>query len=213
MSFTRKIDTAVVLAPHPDDGEFGCGATLNKLISQGTEVHYVAFSPCTISVPDGFDKDVLFKELNSATEKLGINKKNVTTFTFPVRELSSHRQEILEELIKLRNSIQPDLVLLPASTDIHQDHQTIYNEGVRAFKYTSILGYEMPWNNLTITTNFHVNIDEDNLQAKWDAINSYESQSGRNYKDFEFIKGLARLRGTQINTKYAEAFELIRWII
>jgi hypothetical protein len=55
MSFTRKINTAIVLAPHPDDGEFGCGATLNKLINQGTKVHYVAFSPCTISVPDGFD--------------------------------------------------------------------------------------------------------------------------------------------------------------
>jgi LmbE family N-acetylglucosaminyl deacetylase len=55
MSFTRKIDTAIVFAPHPDDGEFGCGATLNKLINQGTKVHYVAFSPCTISKPSGTD--------------------------------------------------------------------------------------------------------------------------------------------------------------
>jgi LmbE family N-acetylglucosaminyl deacetylase len=213
MSFTRKIDTAIVFAPHPDDGEFGCGATLNKLINQGTKVQYVAFSPCTISVPDGFDKDVLYRELNDACKQIGIPKENITTFDFPVRELSFHRQEILEALIKLRNSIQPDLVLLPSSSDIHQDHETIHKEGVRAFKYTSILGYEMPWNNLNITTNFHVNIDETNLKAKWDAINVYESQSGRSYKDFDFIKGLARLRGTQINTEYAEAFELIRWII
>ena len=37
--------------------------------------------------------------------------------------------------------------MIPSESDVHQDHQTIYNESIRAFKFSSILGYEMPWNN------------------------------------------------------------------
>ena len=34
----------LVLAPHTDDGEFGCGGTMARLVEAGVEVHYQAFS-------------------------------------------------------------------------------------------------------------------------------------------------------------------------
>ena len=99
-----QIKKALVLAPHPDDGEFGCGASIHRLIKEGIEVHYAAFSPCTISVPEGFEIDTLYKELSKATTQLGIDKSNVHTFDFPVRNFPENRQAILDTLIQLRKT-------------------------------------------------------------------------------------------------------------
>lgn len=201
----------VVLAPHPDDGEFGAGASLAKWIEQGAEVFYIAFSPCTASVPEGFEKDVLYKELAQANEHLGIKAKNRICFNFDVRYFPENRQAILEELIKLKKQIQPDLVLLPATTDIHQDHQVISQEGIRAFKHSCLLGYELPWNNISITLNHHVAVEDQHLDKKIAAVNAYESQGFRIYKDQQYIRSWAQFRGVQSGMPMAESFELIRW--
>lgn len=209
----QNIERVLVLAPHPDDGEFSSGGTIKRFTDLGLAVHYAAFSPCIKSLPAGLPEDTLWKELESAAKILGIPKENITTFDFPVRDFPEHRQAILEELIKLKKRVQPDLVLLPNSLDIHQDHHTIYQEGLRAFKHTRMLGYELPWNNLNFTNNCHIRLEREHIQAKMDALQCYQSQNFRNYMDPEYFFGLAKTRGIQINSNYAEAFELIRWII
>ena len=130
-----------------------------------------------------------------------------------VRKLNYVRQEILEELIRVRDIIKPDLVLMPGSKDIHQDHLTIYNEGLRAFKFTSILGYELIWNNLSFSTDCFIQVTEAQLGRKIDALDAYVTQRGKPYMDPDFIRSLARVRGTQIGVKYAEAFEVVRIIV
>ncbi len=207
------LNHVLLLAPHPDDGEFGCGATLKKLTDQGTTVHYAAFSPCIKSLPEGLPEDTLFTELNKATQWLGIPEKQIITYRFPVREFPAHRQEILETLINLRKQINPGLVLLPNTKDIHQDHQVISREGIRAFKQTRILGYELPWNSFTFTNTCHSVVERSHIEAKMAALKEYHSQEFRSYHDEEFFFGLARTRGTQIGVRYAEAFEVIRWIL
>ena len=203
----------LILAPHPDDGEFGCGASIKKWSDDGASIHYLAFSPCHKSIPGGFEKNILFSELNKACIHLGIAKDNIHTFNFPVREFTKYRQDILEELITFRKKIrQVDMVILPSSNDVHQDHQVINQEGIRAFKHSRILGYELVWNNLCFTSNYHTKLTKNHLDAKWQAISEYNSQGFRNYKSKSFIQGLARVRGTQIGCEFAEAFELIRWI-
>ena len=208
---TDTIKTCLVLAPHPDDGEFGCGASIKKLVDNGIKVWYAALSPCTISVPKEFEKDILYKELKNATKILGINSDNIITFDFNVREFPKYRQDILEELIQLKKAIQPDLVLLPNSDDVHQDHRTIYEEGKRAFKHSRILGYELPWNSTKFISNFHIKVSKNHLEAKYQALQEYKSQKFRTYHSKDFIQGLARVRGVQTNSEYAEAFELVRW--
>ena len=56
-----------VLAPHTDDGELGAGATISKLIANGSNVYYFAFSTAEQSVPDGYDKDILKSHLQIQT--------------------------------------------------------------------------------------------------------------------------------------------------
>jgi len=202
----------LLLAPHPDDPEFACGGSIAQW-SQDNEIYYVAFSPCMVSLPEGFPENALFQELQASCAILGIPDSNVFTYNFPVRRFPEHRQEILEELVKIRSSVKPDIVVMPNSNDIHQDHKVIYEEGLRAFKHCSLLGYELPWNNLTYTSNIHVVLSERDLDTKGKAITCYKSQENRVYMSQSFFEGLARVRGTQVGTTYAESFEAIRWIL
>jgi N-acetylglucosamine malate deacetylase 1 len=203
----------LVLAPHTDDGEFGCGGTIAKLIADQAEVFYAAFSVCELSIPSHLPKNILETEVKNATEVLGIRNENLKIFHYGVRTFESNRQHILDDLVNLNSEIEPDLVLMPSPHDIHQDHSTIGLEGIRAFKQISILGYELPWNNLTFHTQSFVFLEEEHLNKKIEALRCYESQSDRVYANESFIRSLAIIRGTQIGVEYAEAFEVIRWII
>jgi len=203
----------LVLAPHTDDGELGAGGTISLLLENNAMVYYVAFSTAKESVRDGLPSDILKTEVKNATRTLGIKEENLIIFDYQVRQLNFHRQEILEDLIMLRKKVSFDLVLVPSLNDIHQDHLTVAEEGLRAFKSTSVLGYELIWNNLTFNTTCFVKLEERHLLNKISALSKYESQAERNYFSPEFVKSLAKTRGVQIGAPYAEAFEVIRWVM
>lgn len=208
-----EFQKVLVLAPHIDDGEFGCGGSISKWVNEGKEVYYAAFSSARKSVPQGMPEDILEKEVKEATQVLGIEPGNLLLFKYPAREFPTYRQEILEDMVRLGNELKPELVLLPSSNDTHQDHQTISQEGFRAFKKISMIGYEMPYNNLNFSTNLFVVLGEEHVSKKVKALKCYESQARRAYATPDFITSLATVRGTQIGVKYAEAFEVIRWVI
>ena len=128
--------------------------------SQGADVRYVAFSIATRSLPEGFAPDTLAREVREATAELGIPAENLTVHDFDVRTFPDHRQEILELLIEIWNDWQPDCVFQPSLHDVHQDHQTIANEGLRAFKRTTILGYEIPWNNFDFSYQAYIALEQ-----------------------------------------------------
>ena len=201
---------ALVLAPHTDDGEFGCGATISKLAELECEVYYVAFSACKKSLRPELPKDTLITEVKEATSILGIKPENLILKEYQVRTFNYHRQDILQDMIELRNEINPDLVFMPARNDIHQDHGTIAQEGLRAYKFSSILCYEIPWNNLSFTTSAFVSLERKHLDRKLEALRAYKSQAHRPYANEEFIRGFAKTRGVQISQEYAEAFEALR---
>lgn len=203
----------IVLAPHTDDGELGAGGLIAKLTEQGAEVTYVAFSTAEESVPKHLPKDILKTEVKAATQALGVNSENLVIHNYQVRKLNYSRQEILEDLIFLKRANDFDLVLMPSLKDIHQDHATIAQEGMRAFKNTTILGYELIWNNLSFDTTCFIKLEKRHIERKIKALTEYNSQHGRDYMSEEFIFSLARTRGVQVGAKFAESFEVIRWII
>ncbi len=87
---------------------------------------------------------------------------------------------------------------------------------IRAFKTSaSIICYELPWNHVTFSTQLFIKLKEKHINEKIKILSFYKSQilRGRRYFNPEFIKGLARARGVQCNGEYAEAFEVVRWIL
>lgn len=206
----KKFKNVLVLAPHTDDGELGAGGFISKLIEEEAKVTYVAFSSASKSVPNGLPPDILKTEVRDATSVLGISTANLVIYDFEVRKLNYVRQEILESLVALRKNDCYDLVLVPCLNDLHQDHSTVSMEAIRAFKNTSIFGYELIWNNLTFNAQCFVNLKESHVKAKILALSEYKSQGFRNYLSSEFILSLAKSRGVQAGLDYAEAYEIIR---
>lgn len=202
----------LILAPHTDDGELGCGGTISRLIEEGNEVFYVAFSICEESVPEGFPKNALEIEVKNATKALGIKPENLILKNYPVRKFNSHRQQILEDLIVIRRQVQPDIIFMPCANALHQDHAAIHQEGMRAFKHFTCYGYDLPWDTIEFRTTAFFKLKKEHIERKNDAMDCYITQKFRTYVDRDFIFGLARVRGAQIATDYAEAFELLRLI-
>jgi N-acetylglucosamine malate deacetylase 1 len=201
---------ALVLAPHTDDGEFGCGGTMARLVEEGAEVRYVAFSIATKSLPDGFAPDTLAQEVREATAGLGIPESQLTVHDFDVRTFPERRQDILELLIALWEEWPPDVVFQPSLHDVHQDHQVIAAEGLRAFKRTTILGYEIPWNNYDFAYQAYLALERRHIELKTSALAKYASQQHRRYSDPEYIWNIARTHGINVNREFAEVFEVYR---
>jgi len=181
-----------------------------RLADAGCEVRYVAFSIATRSLPEGFPPDTLAREVKEATAELGIHEERLTVHDFDVRTFPEHRQDILEVLVALWDEWQPDVVFQPSLHDVHQDHRTVAEEGLRAFKRTTILGYEIPWNNFDFAYQAYVSLQQAHVDKKVAALAKYESQQHRRYSDPEYIRNVARTHGINVNREYAEVFQVYR---
>ncbi len=171
-----------------------------RLVEAGCDVRYVAFSIATRSLPPGFPPDTLARE-------------NLTVHDFDVRTFPEHRQDILELLVALWEEWEPDVVFQPSLHDVHQDHQTIAQEGLRAFKRTTILGYEVPWNNFDFSYGAYISLEKHHLERKIAALERYASQQHRRYADPEYVWNLARVHGVNVNREYAECFQVYRIVV
>jgi len=205
----HEVKKCLVLSPHYDDAELGCGGTIAKLIRNGAHVRVMVFAEqrrLDKSMPERLEE-----EMNASAKILGFDG---IMFRLEGRRLGESRQAILDDMIQEGKDFQPDLVLAPSLMQTHQDHQVVSHEAFRAFKYTSLLGYDMPWNYLDSgRLSTFVEISKQHLAKKAAAVQCYASQMPRPYFDREVIESLARARGLQCGRKYAEAFETYRWFL
>ena len=163
-------------------------------------------------MPAEWPSDVLRQEVRLATQSLGIASDQVRVLDFEVRDFAQRRQDVLQTLIDIRDEFRPNLVLVPSSKDVHQDHSTVHLEAMRAFKTTTIYGYELPWNNFHFDLSVFVALEQRHVEAKVAALQCYESQRGRVYFEEEFTRSQAKFRGTQIGRPFAEVFEVYRLV-
>lgn len=191
----------LAFAPHPDDIELGCGGSISKWIKEGHHVHAVSLS----------SRSTDEREFENGCNVLGITSRE--RHEFLVRRFHQSRQLVLDRMLEIGRRIKPDLVIIPSTSDTHQDHQVVRDEGFRAFKRVSLIGYEMPQNNLGFNTNMFVRLTKEDIDKKYQALSCYESQDGRPYLTKSFIESLARVRGMQAGSEFAETFEVIRWVL
>ena len=207
MAVKNKVNV-LALSPHADDAELGAGGYLARIRDEdaGARITVVAFS--TGHPRNGASRD----EFEAAMSVIGASSYELLDFCdryFPMQ-----RQAILDHLIRFKRALKPDLVLIPATTDVNQDHQVVSSEAVRLFKKEScILGYDLPWNNvLGRDTRLFVKLEQEHVDRKLSAVACYRSQDVRTYTSPEALLACVGMGGMQVGTKYAEAFEVIRWI-
>jgi len=192
----------LVLSPHTDDGELAAGGTIARFIHEGSNVTYIA-----LSAP----RPELHEECWKCLEVLGVDDYSI--LDFPRRIFPEKRQEILQYIYDYNAENDVDLVLTPSTQDLHQDHQTVTREAMRAFKNSSILGYELPWNHIVFNENCYISLDEEHVEKKLLALSQYKTQETRHYFNMDYLKGLMRSRGVHIKSKFAESFEVIKLVL
>jgi LmbE family N-acetylglucosaminyl deacetylase len=195
----------LILSPHPDDGILGAGGTISRFIEEGKEVWYLIFSWQN----QGFSME----EIENSLLTLGIRRKNIIILDYPVRRFNEKRQEILQEMVSFRSKIAPELIFCHSSDDTHQDHKVVREEAFRAFKWSSIWGYDLPWNTRNFKADKFVSLYHRNIEKKIKALKVIESQQNRRYYNPKRREANAIAVGEKISEDFAEAFEIISEVI
>ena len=97
---------------------------------------------------------------------LGVPDQNVILGQFETRRFPHCRQEILEYLIQLNRTFHPDIVFAHTKADIHQDHGTVTEEALRAFRGTTVLGFDVIRSSYGFFPNFLVEVTEEDVEKK-----------------------------------------------
>jgi LmbE family N-acetylglucosaminyl deacetylase len=208
----ENVEKYLFIGAHPDDIEFGAGASLAKSVRLNIDCHAIIFSNCSESLAADEDRYTLVKESQKALAKLGVSADQISFLDFPVRKFPDSRQSILQSLVDVSRLNSFERVYLPSSFDVHQDHNVIHIEAIRAFKFSTILGYEMPWNHFSSALSFFEVLQEHDVNLKISSLSEFTSQKNRFYSSQDLISTTLKFRGMQINKDFAEAFEVIRWI-
>jgi len=226
----NKKKRVLIVAAHPDDEILGCGGTIAKLVKKGYEVYTLILGEGITSRDKIRDrkkreKEILElkKQIHKANKILGV--KEIFCFDFPDNRFDSvDFLDIVKTIEEIKNNIKPDIVFTHSKADLNIDHRITYKAVLTAMRplpsesvkliYSFEILSSTEWNYpLSFSPNVYFDI-ENTLNLKIEAMKEYKGEL-REYphpRSVEGIKIKAMQRGMEVGLKYAEAFELIRWI-
>jgi LmbE family N-acetylglucosaminyl deacetylase len=127
-----KKDTVVVFAPHPDDETLGCGGTIAKETSEGSEVSVVVMTDGRYALKSlGIEtdptpeelKEIRKKELRSALKILGVQEENTVFFDFEDSSLVNNEKSLEKKVQEVLDRNYPSEVYVTSAKDLHLDHR------------------------------------------------------------------------------------------
>ena len=202
-----SIRRVLCLGAHSDDIEIGAGATLLRLQQESPEVEirWVCFSG------QGTPREG--EAVASATAFTG-GRGEIDVFDFADTVFPSQVAEIKAAFAALK-SFDPDLVFTHSSDDRHQDHRAINEVTWNAFRAHQIWEYEIPkWDGDLQRPNLYVPASPELMGRKIELLLAhFGSQRSKHWFDDETFRALARLRGLESNTRYAEAFVVKKLVV
>lgn len=202
----ERCEEILLLAAHCDDIPIGAGGTLLELCraNPGVRVTALVLSGGG-TVREAEERAALAAFCPKA--EIGLR-----VLDLPDGRLPANWERAKEALEEVRRGCSPDLIFAPVATDAHQDHRGLARLVPTAFRDHLVLGYEiLKWESDLAQPGVFVPLGEDVLREKVDLLHTcYPSQYGRTWFDDEAFLGLARVRGVQCNSRYAEAFHVAK---
>ncbi len=205
MNFFGK--RVLFLGAHPDDIELGCGALLHHIVNK-TDA-----SVLCVTLSDNQKNPDLLKVKNehlNAMKVLGVPENSVVLGPFTTRIFPDSRQEILEYFLKLRKEFKPDLIFTHSKQDVHQDHNTMTDEALRAFRGITVLGFDVVRSSYGFFPNFLVEVTEEDVNKKIEALSQYDTYQDRYYFNSELTRSIMVRHGALAEKSFAEGFDILR---
>ena len=203
MNFYGK--RVLLLGAHPDDIELGCGALLHHIVKE-TDVLCVTLS----DNQKNLDLKNVTEEHYVSMAILGVPKEKIVFGPFTTRVFPDSRQEILEYFLKLREDFQPDLIFVHSKQDVHQDHNTMTDEALRAFRGITVLGFDVVRSSYGFFPHFLVEVTEEDVNKKIEALSQYETYRDRYYFNSELTRAIMLRHGALAECPFAEGFDILR---
>jgi len=203
MNFFGK--RVLFLGAHPDDIELGCGALLHNITKQ-TDVLCVTLSDNQKNP----DLQKVKSEHFEAMSVLGVSKEKIILGPFTTRLFPNARQEILEYFLKLRKDFKPELIFVHSKQDVHQDHNTMTDEALRAFRGITVLGFDVVRSSNGFFPHFLVEVTEEDVSKKIEALSKYETYRDRYYFNSELTRSIMVRHGALAECSFAEGFDILR---
>jgi len=198
-------ETICCIGAHPDDIELGCGALIADIVDQ-TNVICVTLSDNQKNP----DLSNLVDEYYASMDILGVKRENALLYDFTTRRFPAARQEILEVMLELKRKYHPEVVLVHTSQDIHQDHKTVTEEALRAFRGTTVLGFDVLRSSYGFFPDFLVQVSEEAVNKKIQALQAYKTYADKYYFDENIIHATAIRHGALAERPFAEGFDILR---
>jgi LmbE family N-acetylglucosaminyl deacetylase len=198
----------LAVGAHPDDIEIGAGGTLLTLASAypGLRVRYVVMTGTAARQGEASEAARAF--LPGADLETGLH--DLPEGRLPVAW--GRAKEVLEDVAR---AFAPQLVIAPWREDAHQDHRTIGEIVPTVFRDGLVLSYEIPkWDGDLGRPSMYFPLSPETAQRKLELLHKcFPSQRGRDWWDDEVFLGLARLRGAECRSRYAEAFHCAKSVL
>jgi LmbE family N-acetylglucosaminyl deacetylase len=193
------------LGAHPDDIELGCGALLHHIVND-TDVLCVTLSD---NQKNPTLKNVV-TELFDSMAILGVPREKVVVEEFTTRKFPDLRQEILEYLLEIRRNFRPDIVFTHTRQDIHQDHNVVTEEALRAYRGITVLGYDVVRSSYGFFPHFLVEVTAEDVDKKIEALSMYKTYHDKYYFDTELLRATMVRHGALAERRFAEGFDILR---
>ena len=204
------------IGAHFDDVELGCGGALARHAMQGDDVY--VFVATNSGFYNQYNQEVrsnetALSEAHNAMAILGVKELLCGNFkTLEVEFVDTLNIEIL----KIVQEKKIDMVYTHWTGDIHHDHQAVAKSSLHSCRHVPrLLMYRSNWYHSTLEFrgNFYVDITEFWL-TKEQAIRAHVTEIDRTgEKWISFFRNEAENAGQRIGVKYAELFEVVKWLI
>jgi LmbE family N-acetylglucosaminyl deacetylase len=200
--YGRKV---LFIGAHPDDIELGCGALIAN-IAGSTEVLCVTLSD---NQKNPTLQNVVEEHYRSMAV-LGVPRDHDRLETFETRRFPHARQEILEYLFQLNRQFCPEVVFVHTKADIHQDHNVVTEEALRAFRGTTLLGFDALRSSYGFFPHFLVEVTEQDVERKVQALMEYTTYGEKYYFDPTVLRATLIRHGALAERPFAEGFDILR---
>ena len=203
MNFYGK--RVLFVGAHPDDIELGAGALIHNIRGQ-SEILCVTLSD---NQKNPMLKNVV-EEHRASMAVLGVNPKDDLIESFETRKFPDMRQEVLEYLLKLRRDFKPEIIFCHSQNDLHQDHNVITQEALRAYRGLTVLGFDVVRSSYNFFPHFFVGVSEEDVNKKIEALLKYKTYHDKYYFNAELLRATMVRHGALAEKPFAEGFDILR---
>jgi len=193
------------IGAHPDDIELGAGALLHN-IAPRCDVLCVTLSD---NQKNPQLKSVV-EEHYASMSVLGVPKEKVIVEKFTTRNFLDIRQDILEYMLKLRGDFRPEIIFVHSKQDVHQDHNAITDEALRAYRGITVLGYDVIRSSYGFFPHFLAEVSEEDVNKKIEALLQYKTYVDKYYFSPELLRAIMVRHGSLAECPFAEGFDILR---